>query len=125
MDFLDRLADWVAPNSRNSYRPRLLHKHGLALFLAVALVGEAYFVSGIFGVNPAQPFLAAAGVAATPAAADWVLVAVAAVLAIALAAAVLAHAHIQPGELLLPGFVILGIVILLLALNAWYAVAYG
>ncbi|MES2202803.1 MAG: hypothetical protein V4474_00525 [Patescibacteria group bacterium] len=127
MSFFHRVADHLVPTHRNSYRPRLLHKHSLAFFLAAGLVAEAYFVAGIFGVNPAQPFLAAAVANAAPATdtANWALCTIAVVLAGLLAASLASHTQVRPMDLLLPGGVILGIVVLLLVLNAWYGGAYG
>ena len=126
MNFLRDIADALLPSARNSYRPYFLSKHSLALFLAGALVAEAYFVSGMFNLNPSQPLLAAA-VEVAPATdlAQVVLIALAVVLGLLLIAAVAVHAHVQPTDVLLPGGVILGIVVLLLALNAWYGGAYG
>lgn len=118
--------DAALPTPRNSYRPRLLNKSTVTFFLAAALVAEAYFVSGLFGANPAEPLLAALLYsAAGPQAANWALVGVVVLLGILLAAAAMVHWQVQASDILLPGVVVLGIALLLLVLNAWYGGAYG
>ena len=126
MDFLRDLAHALVPHRGNSYRPRLLSKQALALYLSLVLVAEAYFVSGLYGANPSQPFLAAASASlASPSLADIAIGGVAALLALLLAVNFFFHIRIQSRDTLAVGLAIVGIALLLLALNAWYAAHYG
>lgn len=126
MTLLRHVVDACIPGARNSYRPHLLNKTALSLFLAVALVAEGYYVLGLFGANPSEPFLAAAlGTVATGALANWALIAVAVILVVTIVAAIVSHAHMPLTDIVLPGAVILGIVVLLVVLNTWYGGAHG
>ena len=122
MKLLRKLEHALLPTPGNSYRPHLLSKHTLALFLAVALVAEGFFVASMVRLNPSELFLAAAvGGFDYHVATTWVLGGLAAALAALLLTAVVRRMQVQPHDLLLPGIVVLGVVLLLLALNSLYA----
>ena|ERR1043166_7667384 len=143
MLFLSALADACIPAPANSYRPWLLGKPAVAFFLAVVLVAEGSFVLSLFNANPSQMLLSAvaqapseqgggqwvktfARAASEPArSTGWALGAVAVALAVLMILSLVFHSHIQPVHLLAPAGVVLGIALVLLALNAWYAGAYG
>ncbi|MEK7068341.1 MAG: CAP domain-containing protein [Patescibacteria group bacterium] len=59
MDFFRRVSEHVLPGPHNSYRPHLLRRQWLVLFLGVALAAEALLVGNLALRQAGVPFLAA------------------------------------------------------------------
>lgn len=150
MKLLEKAKLLLLPAPQNSYRPKALQKNTVAFFLATALVAEGFFVSSIFGVNPSELLLSSVAAAPVPAhgqgavgqtgsvlktmatamsapvsVTNAVLATIIAVLLSLIGVTVLKRAHIQPGDLILPALVVVGIALVLLALNTWYGGAYA
>lgn len=150
MTLLEKAKLFLLPAPGNSYRPKALSKSTVAFFLAVVLVSEGLFVSSIFGVNPSEMMLSAVAAAPVPAqgqgaigqsgavvkavatylsqpltVTDGVLLFVVLVLLGLIAITTLKHAHIQPSDLTLPAGVVVGIALVLIALNTWYGGTYA
>lgn len=150
MKSLEKAKLLLLPSPANSYRPKALSKNTVAFFLAVVLVAEGLFVSSLFGVNPSEMMISAVAAAPVPAEGqgavgktgvvvktiatymsqpltitDGVLLAVVLILLVLITITTLKHAHIQPSDLTLPATVVVGIALVLLALNTWYGGAYA
>lgn len=150
MKLLEKAKLLLLPAPGNSYRPKALHKSAVAFFLAVVLVSEGFFVSSLFGVNPSETLISAVAAAPVPAQGqgatgrsgavlksiatymsqpltitDAILMFVIVALCMLIAITTLRHAHIHPSDLTLPALVVLGIALVLLALNTWYGGTYA
>lgn len=150
MKLLEKAKLFLLPAPGNSYRPNALSKQTVAFFLAVVLVAEGMFVSSIFGVNLSETMISAVAAAPVPAqgqgtvgqsgivlksiatylsqpltVTDAVLLFVVLALLGLIAITTLKHAHIQPTDLTLPACVVVGIALVLIALNTWYGGAYA
>jgi len=120
----------LTPTRENAYRPPVLGRTSLVLFLALALAVEGFLVASLAAHETDGAFMTATILNALPApfaiallsgiSANGILIAIAAILLLAVAVAFVMHIDIQARDMLLGGVVVAGVALTLVAANTHF-----
>ncbi len=129
MWFLKLVAQRLTPTRENAYRPPVLGRTSLGIFLALALAVEGFLVASLAAHETDGALMTATLLNALPAfaivlvsgvSANGILVALAAVLLVVVAVAFVMHVDVQAHDMLLGGVVVAAVALTLVAANTHF-----